>query len=76
MKVVRKKSPARPDAGRIRAQAVAVAGSASFPELAALLIARRFRQQGRGPDARRVLLRYLDRHPETPAIAAGLAASA
>ena len=74
---MKSKTPTRRiDTARLEAQAVAVAGAQSFPELAALLLARRFGQLDRKTDARRVLLRYLSRHPQTPSIMDALQATA
>ena len=80
MKSFNKKSAAarfgRIDAAKMRAQAIEVAGVQTFPELAALLLARRLGTLNRRADARRVLLRYLAAHPQTAAIAAALQATA
>ena len=61
-------------ADRIKAQALAVAGLSTFPELAALALAKRLARCGRTRDARRILISYLKRHAPTDAIVAGLRA--
>jgi hypothetical protein len=56
------------NAGAIKDLACRVAGCDSFPELAALALARRFAACGRRLDARRVLKAYLRQNPSTPRI--------
>lgn len=65
----------RVDPVGVMAQAIEVGRVQSFPELAALLLARRFQKLGRRTDARRVLLRYLGQHPHTVAILSALQAA-
>lgn len=61
-------------AERIKAQALAVAGLSTFPELAALALAKRFVRAGRGKDARRILISYLKQYSPTDAVVAELRA--